>query len=625
MNRISRYFLLIVLMLFSFTGFALSQEDFYGENGQVIKIDDPPFFDYPTKPHEDILMGPCPCYWIPTPQEIFNAAKKGLRHTLGSGRGFCAVPPPYYWNTFIREYRNGEWSKLHGWINRHFCRYSDEYTKQNDIQSFRSVRYSEYSKKYEYLFYWFDIACALEGERIRRILNRLHKEKDEAIEAGNEVEQRAKESLIDSFENRLNQLGNKKQKTLDILQKSIEEIRYLFRQLYTYWIHRNLSHPDLLYERGLIYFDEGDYPNFMADVSALLHSGNGDIDSPDLLNELGQAYNDANQYNQAIRILTQAIEKDPTNKEAYFRRAQAYFEMGNIDLALEDYIASEIHPTQVDPDNPLHAELMDIAKGLIQGCCQGGADSAVHFVPNLLSTVYGLGKGLWAIASNPVDVSKELVEGCKECIDYARANLSPELLEKMVPALRACIEKWDELDKETQGYYLGYLIGRFGVDILAFGGTVRGLKLISNLRKANTALTLESGFITQQNLQEIKIASEEYYAAREAFKNKCKLRIDKQNKHVPSAHNFKMGSSELTLPIEELEVLASKKIGAGIPQRHSSFGSENYRELVDFGKEIGIEVNRETKIRTPTTIGEIHYDKNGGYHIVPAHPNRFIE
>ncbi len=63
------------------------------------------------------------------------------------------------------------------------------------------------------------------------------------------------------------------------------------------------------------------------------------------------------------------------------------------------------------------------------------------------------------------------------------------------------------------------------------------------------------------------------------------------------------------------------KLGEGVPTRFS-FGEAGYKETVAFDEIIGIHVDRDTKTRVLTSIGDIHYDMSGGYHVVPVDPNK---
>ncbi len=88
------------------------------------------------------------------------------------------------------------------------------------------------------------------------------------------------------------------------------------------------------------------------------------------------------------------------------------------------------------------------------------------------------------------------------------------------------------------------------------------------------------------------------------------LNMGKQGKHIPGHNNFISGRSELTHP----DPAALLKRGAGTGVRHGT------KEVVNFGEEIGVHVD-QSGTRTSTTRGTIHYDSQGGAHIVPAKPD----
>ena len=91
-----------------------------------------------------------------------------------------------------------------------------------------------------------------------------------------------------------------------------------------------------------------------------------------------------------------------------------------------------------------------------------------------------------------------------------------------------------------------------------------------------------------------------------------KLNEDKQGKHIPGHKNYQEGKSELTVSMSEASELVDHFSGKGTPV------SDN-KERVDFGKIIGIYKNPVSGVRTPTSLGIIHYSKSGA-HIVPAKP-----
>ena len=91
-----------------------------------------------------------------------------------------------------------------------------------------------------------------------------------------------------------------------------------------------------------------------------------------------------------------------------------------------------------------------------------------------------------------------------------------------------------------------------------------------------------------------------------------KINLSKQGKHIIGHSNYKPGRSELTISISEAESLVKTYSGKG-----KTIGSN--KERIDFERIIGNYVDPITGDKYPTTIGIIHYSKNGT-HIVPARP-----
>ncbi|WP_312105513.1 polymorphic toxin type 50 domain-containing protein [Pygmaiobacter massiliensis] len=94
-----------------------------------------------------------------------------------------------------------------------------------------------------------------------------------------------------------------------------------------------------------------------------------------------------------------------------------------------------------------------------------------------------------------------------------------------------------------------------------------------------------------------------------------KINMGQQNKHIPGTNNYKQelanGKLKSILSADPQQLLddfagTGQKIGAN-------------KERIDFGNVIGKYVNPETGEAVDTTVGIIHYGKNGA-HIVPARP-----
>ena len=88
----------------------------------------------------------------------------------------------------------------------------------------------------------------------------------------------------------------------------------------------------------------------------------------------------------------------------------------------------------------------------------------------------------------------------------------------------------------------------------------------------------------------------------------------RQDKHIPGTNNYTEGRSIFSGTKNQAEQLIKQYSGTG--QMLS-----NNRERVDFGRVIGYYVDPVTQEKTPTTMGTIHYLKDGA-HIVPARPKK---
>ena len=89
-----------------------------------------------------------------------------------------------------------------------------------------------------------------------------------------------------------------------------------------------------------------------------------------------------------------------------------------------------------------------------------------------------------------------------------------------------------------------------------------------------------------------------------------RLHADAQGKHIPGHRNYETGRSIFRGSLADAQALIEQFAGTG-----TKVGAN--KERVDFGRVVGICVNEEGTVREPTTVGLIHYSKNGA-HIVPS-------
>ena len=86
----------------------------------------------------------------------------------------------------------------------------------------------------------------------------------------------------------------------------------------------------------------------------------------------------------------------------------------------------------------------------------------------------------------------------------------------------------------------------------------------------------------------------------------------RQDKHIVGSNNYTQGRSVFSGTQKQAEDLIKQFSGSG------QMLSPN-RERIDFGKTIGYYVDPATNEKLPTTVGIVHYSKDGA-HIVPARP-----
>lgn len=101
-------------------------------------------------------------------------------------------------------------------------------------------------------------------------------------------------------------------------------------------------------------------------------------------------------------------------------------------------------------------------------------------------------------------------------------------------------------------------------------------------------------------------------------KYNLKVHEGKQGKHIVGHNNYVEGRSIVSISSEKLQSLIYKHAGTGdiIRTRKDVW---NNKEVVDFREPIGEYIDRETGERIQTSVGTIHYSKDG-IHVVPAKP-----
>lgn len=331
---------------------------------------------------------------------------------------------------------------------------------------------------------------------------------------------------------------------------------------------------------------------------------------------LGLTYSQALNYSKAIEFLSQSIQKDPTNQSAYLERAIAYFETNQLDNALCDYAHIE-SANMLKP--PTSADNALFSQGFLLGAPQGLSDGFREIPISLWYSLRGVGQLLWAGVSDPIAVPQKMIDATTRVVEYLKTKDLETLAEQLAPEMAELVNDWDNYDSKTRGEKSGYLLGKYGVSLLASCGSAKAVTAYQELRKTNALCLMETMVSSQVKSRILSELAERTAQNRNAFFSNAKIVMDKQGKHIEGHRNFDLNpenpKSIWTHP--NADMLLKKHAGKGIPDGNTIPGTAGCKEIVDCGEIIGFHVDKKTGIRTPTSWCKIHYDKDGGAHMVP--------
>lgn len=400
------------------------------------------------------------------------------------------------------------------------------------------------------------------------------------------------------------------------------------KRLSSFYHNIDVSTPEISLQKGFIYFDEGNYANAIDQIEVVINSEDIDeiledlnMEYTDIQLELAESYIETNQFEETISCLNKIIKKDPLNSDALFLRAIAYFEKKQFHMAFEDYLASGFRSTPIDP---MISQETLMAAGLSQGIVKGCTKGLIDFLPSTLASIQGLGNGIWAFAEEPIQASKELVQAVLSCINYIKTHSTQETFTTMIPELAQLVNEWEIVDDFKRGEFVGYIIGKYGVDIFACAGAVKAISFYRELKKANCLFTFDTAIKSASNKEAIlKSAS----IKKISEKNPVKIHWDRQNKHIPGSHNFQSEKGIVNIDRNKLEKLLDTKAGRGQKITGSEPYTACYVERVEFGEIIGefaLRLENGEIQYMPTTKGIIKHSRDG-LHVIPSNPKAIIK
>jgi Bacterial toxin 35 len=141
---------------------------------------------------------------------------------------------------------------------------------------------------------------------------------------------------------------------------------------------------------------------------------------------------------------------------------------------------------------------------------------------------------LWAFVLSPEEVSQDILNAAYSIGEYIREHSTMECLECVVPEIKDLSLTWHKVDDKARGQKIGYIIGKYGVEIFAPIGAVKGIIKVKALKRANTVLTLESCAASHKNQSKVLKESSKFAAIRrnilQEAANTGKILVESANK-----------------------------------------------------------------------------------------------
>jgi hypothetical protein len=328
-------------------------------------------------------------------------------------------------------------------------------------------------------------------------------------------------------------------------------------------------------------------------------------------------------FEKTIALTSEALKLNPYNKNAYFSRGIAYFELGKFDEAIADYISSG---EGAYASKSFYQASKEFSQSFLSGVFTGSSESAQEFVPSLCHTTCGIGRTLWTAFNHPIESTKELIGASYEVgecvVDYCR-NLDWETIEGYTEHAKEVCQSFLKLSEAEKGELIGYTIGKYGTEVFTgalVGGTAyKGAEVLQKLRNANRICNLEVMATSAVSKEIIVSAATEHTICRETYFKTVKYNYNDHNKHIVGHTHYDLDKNRSIWEHKDPEKLLREFAGKGIPHKGTP-GASGYRETIDFGEHIGMWISDSGLIKRPTTRGTIHYGKKGA-HIVPSNPN----
>ena len=83
--------------------------------------------------------------------------------------------------------------------------------------------------------------------------------------------------------------------------------------------------------------------------------------------------------------------------------------------------------------------------------------------------------------------------------EFVFTHRADETIQYLIPEIKDLAFSWNILDDYGRGEKIGYIIGKYGVDVFSSGAIIKGVNKVRALKRANTMMTLERCAASEAN------------------------------------------------------------------------------------------------------------------------------
>jgi tetratricopeptide (TPR) repeat protein len=280
----------------------------------------------------------------------------------------------------------------------------------------------------------------------------------------------------------------------DQVYQTLEQLRAQFLLLYTHCLNIH-PHPTIYFERSRLWMEAGEIDKAIQDLQEMIALSTTDnfrsynLVTTSVYQRLGEAHASLGINEKALEAFSQALEMDPKNGEAQFLRAAAYFEMGNFEGAIADYLLSNKKEELLQVPCKTSADF----KEALQTGMQSGIKEALP----------GVQKAFWVALEEGIS-SEALQLFANGCDEIGRAFfLGQQMLDNLPQEVQSLFSSYALLGDAEKGERIGYAIGKYGLSLFAQSQSIKQFEAFKRLQEANRLALFSAMVASEANRKSI--------------------------------------------------------------------------------------------------------------------------